>query len=567
MGNLVCLNCFKTGLEDEEPNQHVQVIVERESDMKMLDDADVVSHFDLQKLQLRYRQHDNNQKRSFYRPKINQELLRSKSMRGMTTLRSARYSLNLKRDIDDPTVVLHRNDAGINPENYMHAYPYSKSSRSTRGVVLKKEPSIRKPIFGDSGDLRVDSAPARRSQTIPDKQDNGLIEKGRKGSILSTSNQKIMEPTEVSLGEVRELDEINGILDSVVASPRKHSENLIMVSAKKKSTMANHRRESPGKQSEESINLKDEEKDKVPDIPLSMAHSRSPRRYGTNSSLKSMSVDKSVYSFKSCNEFDNLTFRSLVSSQSTSKKLSQGKVTKQDLFHEFMFEIEHFGQYFDMTTEMPCEEVIMDRKGAKHKSEKFLATFCPRVFEIECDGPSASLTKRRLVVTRGILVLKVSYRELQVAMNKQYEGPISRCVQKRLHNYGDFDNEIDALMQYSISVGQNTESMKTIRIGTGKKFPRGKQIYYTYEKSVDLHEFFQEKSSIGADPKTGKSKLRSPTDKIFLLKSVQKIEVLNDEHLKVDFYSEYFFPEIFKLSQIKSCARELIKLSIDWSHV
>lgn len=567
MGNLVCLNCFKTGIEDEEPEQHVQVIMDRESDMKMLDDADVISHFDLQQLQLRNRQTDNDQKRSFYRVKQVPDTLRSKSMKPPATRRSVKYSLNIKHDLDDPTVVFHRNDACINPENYMQAYPYSKSSHSTRGVILKKDLSIQKPIFGEAGNEVVDATPAKRSQTIPDKKENNSVEMMRKGSTLSTSNQKNIEPTEVSLGEARELDDIADILDSVVVSPRKDSLNFIVNSGKKKNIRPNTHNDSPDKQSEESNQWKEEEKDKVADIPYSISHSKSPRRIGANPSLKSMSIDKSVYSFKSCNEFDNLTFHSLVSSISISRKTVQSKVTKQDIFHEFMFEIENLGNYFNMADEMPCEEVLIDRSGVRHKSEKFLATFCPRVVEIDCDGSPQALLKRRLVISRGILILKVTYKELQVAMNKMYDGPISRSVEKRLQNYGDFDNEIDALMRYSIAVGERTEKMKTVRISTGKKFPRGKQIYYTYEKSVDLHEFYQDQSPIAGGRKHFTAHLGPHIDKVYLLKSVQKIEVLNDDHLKVDFYTEYFFPETIKLSQIKSAIRELIKLTIDWSHV
>ena len=438
MGNLVCLNCFKTGLEEGGTVQPVQVMPDRDSDIQILEDADVLSHFDLQQLQFENREKQNKEKRSFFRVHAAPSYCRSQSLKVIAKSRPMRYSLNMKRQTDDKTVAFgNKNDTQPKGDNYYSSYFSGLDSESQFGQKPPLKASNFKPPFVEPVKLEIDQTPIRRSSTLKHQKSAEFHDLAGRGSF---ANKKKIDghDLEKSRGsELKELDEFKNILDSNIPSPVKEPQNFIVTTGNKKSLIDPRQIGASGKKSEDTIKLKEEERDVVHIgslTQLTVIPPKSSKLSPEMRSMKSLSIEPSLYSFKSCNEFDNLTFNSLLSSKSTSKRICGSKIKKQDIFHEFMFEIEQFADYFNLSNTYPLEEVLFDKKGTVNRSEKYLATFCPKVIEVGPDNALSPLAKKRVIISRGIFILKTSIRELQVSLNKKVEGVATRFVQKRLFN-------------------------------------------------------------------------------------------------------------------------------------
>lgn len=569
MGNLLCLNCFKTGLEEGEQAQPIQLMPDKESDIKLLEDADLLSHIDLQQLQFENRVKQNKEKRSFNRISFTPTYIKSQSMKVLPKSRPPRYSLNMKVKWDDKTVAFgKKNEIAPKADNYYTSYFSGQESESNTGLGVSQLVKNQKNGFLEAKPVESTQLPLRKSTTLKHQRSSEMIIAEERGSFASKKKQSGVNFDKDSHNAMKELDDFKNILDSNVPSPIKDTQNFIVTSGTKKTLIDPRHITSSGKKSEDTNALNEEEKDKVE--ALSTPHlgplpTKSLKISPDMKSMKSISFEPSLYSFKSCNEFDNLTFHSLLSSKSTTKRFTGSKIKKQDIFHEFMFEIEQFSDYFNLTNSYPLEEVIFDKKGATNKSEKYLSTFCPKIIEIEPENSTLPSTNRRIIITRGIFILKTSIRELQVSLNRKIEGPATRFVQKRLYNCSDFDNEVDALLKYNLVIGGSNESLKTVRIGTGKKFPKGKTIHYLYERSVNLNDFYQTiNDTLPIVPGTSPSNQNPPC---YLLKSVHRIEVLSEDYLKMDFYCEYYVPEKYKLSQARVAIKELLTLSIEGAHL
>lgn len=473
MGNLQCLNCFKS-YDEIDQNQNVAQN-EKLSEIKFLEDADVISHFDLQQIQLQSRNKDQNSRRSLVVMAAKKPEYRSQSLRILSRRQHPRYSINIPKT------------------------DHLKEGKND--MFGSQETNLPKLFENDSNE--------RKGKEKNDEKDTK-----------------------------REIEEVLAVLDS----PLETSMNL------KTPVKNDGMLRDKSVVSSDSKKHVDEDKDEV--IPLKKSVrilGKKGKIGGEKKSVKSMSIGASSYSFKSCNEFDNLTFASLVSSGTTLKRFGTS-VSKKELFQELMFEIERFSEYFNFSAQLPLEEILFDKSNINGSSEKKLITFCPQLTELPTKH--GGTTRRRIIVSRGSLIKNQSFKEYQISSNKKIEGNTSRYLQKRLVNFGDFDNELDALVNYSILTGNPLpETLHTFRMATGKKFPNGKQIFYEFERSINLQEFF---TQIGEG---------SIVDlKTYLIKKLSKIEILNDNFIKIDFYSEYYFPETMKISQIRTTLKSLLSI-------
>ena len=476
MGNLVCLNCFRADDEpiDENAPPHP---LDKISDIKFLEDVDVISHFDLREIEVQAIEKNHCRKRSFIVVKGKQPVRKCASVNPPSKRQDIRYSLHVKREKPWVTRDIGSQDTAApkqaDDNSHHRATPFDAKDEIDEVLAIL-----------DSPRSTVHRQPATTGDPL-------------KKALLPLGLSKSSEPLNVS---------------------------------------------------PDSRRSREEEKDQVESIPS--PRKVSPKRQRTNfdvASMKSASVAGKSLSFKSCNEFDNLTFASLISGSSTIKRYGT-KIAKKELFQELMFEIEQFSEYFNTSTFMPFEEILLDARGEGTSKDKSLVTFCPKLTEIALKNDL--ITRRRVIISRGCLLLTQTLKEYQVALNKRVDGEVSRSVQKRLFNFADFDNELDSLLKYTMALGSSSDTLHTFRIATGKRFPSGKQVYYSFERSINLQEFFAslaENSFI--EPRT------------YMIKSVSKMEVLNERHLKLDFYNEFYFPETVKISVIRKTLRQFYALN------
>ena len=320
-----------------------------------------------------------------------------------------------------------------------------------------------------------------------------------------------------------------------------------------------------------------------PGSALAGAEQQAMKQQGSvkmNKSLRShISFEKSNYSFKSCLEFDNLTFQSLISPgfksaksrpplvKSPSKTSKAGVKTsaagsrqvesKMELFQELMFEMEQTFEYFDLFKSLPMEEPLITQKthSSTGSPEQLVVTFAPKIVELDC-GWAGRTYKKRVLVSRGTCVIRSTLRELTIKANQQaaIEG-CSRVIKKSLSSYLDFDSDWDSRIQYGFKSDTGTEvQTTTVRIGAGKKFPTGKTMHYTFERSVDTQDFYSCKEDIPVEA-LSTSTVSSVANKWYILKHISKVEVLNPEFLKVDTYAEFVAPQDAKLGQARKFIR------------
>jgi hypothetical protein len=514
MGNrAACLSCFKIGDEESAPANNA-IAIDKMSEIKYLEDIDVISHFDLQQIQFKNREEEHKQRRSFYvAHKDNTQLMRSNSMcilKGPDEPRPVRYSYNPKNNTSDSKV-------------------QAIQTANTTDNKASKEPGEGSPHDHAASE---DSYSLVEHNKVLDSPKQAIKELAKPGNELN--------PSSVTEG-------LGNILDSPRASHQSK------VTPRKMQRLRSLDKSTP------EAELQAELRDTVQPIVVSnKALTKKGNTHGDSKSISNLSIEHSHYSFKSCNEFDNLTFASLVSSKSNSKRSKasapqKGKLSKRDVFEELMFEIEHFSRYFDFGNPYPFEEVLQDWR-AKEGGQRMLLAFCPQVQEFASNNSLFS-PKRRITIVRGMCLLKKTLKNWQNTLNRKVETQIcSRIVQKRLQAYGDFDNELDSMLKYVLKAGESQETIKTIRIGTSKKYAGGKQTIYMYERSADLHDFYA-----GLKGKASPN-LVSADSTTYLLKSVQRVELLSPEYIKVEYYAEFYFPDRIKISHTRQAVREYFGL-------
>jgi hypothetical protein len=508
MGNLACLNCFKP--YEPANGQYIGYKEERMSDIKLLDDLDVVSHIDLDKYLLKTREESN---------------AKETSQRHIDHLFSKRAkSLDLYKKPFRVRLSLH-----IHPGSnvYKEISGFMTPRKSQPGDLVDDTPSTLKDKV--EGENFGKTMKADTPMDIPEVGLKKSLGEGRDGR--ETPKNRLQE----------ELEELGGLLDSPSnLSLEKQPKYRLAVDDSKGKTKNSRVR------SHKELSDASEKKDEVKDLKgRALIEGRKPAL-----DVRSLSIDKSQYSLKTCKDWDNLTFNSLVSGggNSSLRRLTQSsaQISKRDLFQDFMFEIESFGEYFGMAEIFPLEETIKDGSDLVDPHERILVTFCPKIKEFPIEKMNR-VSKKRLIVSRGMFILRKSQKELLVRLNQKREGSFSRFIMKRLQNCSDFDNEADALIKYIVSLGEAKEQLKAVRIGMGKRYSSGKELFYTYERSVDLADFYkaldQEQASLLSKPEA----LARP----FLLRGINRMEVLNKEYIKVDFYNEFYFPEQVKLAAIR----------------